>query len=144
MRTSTAALSILCALLELRPEVGQPARRDGSVAHTMKSVLMRQRLIRIGVWIALILTLAAWAVSLAVQARWAPWFTIVLWAAIGIGFVARIGTRSRKKRASLDAFHDLNQIYQGRPQTPYLYGAAAESSEVGRPFPDSESSKPRG
>lgn len=101
----------------------------------MPSVLVRRRVIRICSWVFAVLLLVAWAVSLAIDAPWTPWFMIALWAAIGIGFVVRIVRGPRGRRSSPDAFHDLNQIYLGRTQTRSPAGTSAETVEVGHPFP---------
>lgn len=100
--------------------------------------MVRQRLIRIGIWTVVALAFIAWAISLAVQAPWTPWFTIVLWSVIGIGLVVRVVRGSRRKQEPLDAFQDVNQIYLGRTQTPHFDGTSPESVEIGHPFPGDE------
>ena len=97
--------------------------------------MVRQRLIRIGTWVVVALAFIAWAISLAIQAPWTPWFTIILWSVIGIGLVVRVARGSRRKQQPLDAFHDMNQIYLGRTQTPHFDGTSPESAEIGHPFP---------
>lgn len=108
----------------------------------MVFAVLRQRLIRIGTWILLVLVLLAWAISLAIKAPWTPWFTIILWAVIGIGFIVRIASGIGKKQEALDAFRDVNEIFQGRIQTPYGEAPPVESSEVGRPFQDAQAPLP--
>lgn len=97
--------------------------------------MVRKRLMRIGIWVVLVLTILLWAVSLAIEAPWTPGFTIVLWAVIGIGTVLRIVRRGRRPRTPLDPFHDLNQIYQGRNQTSHMGRLSAESAEISHAFP---------
>ncbi|RLP78585.1 hypothetical protein D9V34_17375 [Mycetocola lacteus] len=84
------------------------------------------------------LAFIAWAISLAIQAPWTPWFTIILWSVIGIGLVVRVARGSRRKQQPLDAFHDMNQIYLGRTQTPHFDGTSPESAEIGHPFSGDE------
>ena len=104
----------------------------------LEVILARQRLIRIGIWIVVVLAFIAWAISLAIQAPWTPWFTIVLWSVIGIGLVVRVVRGSKQKHEPLDAFHDMNQIYLGRTQTPRVDGTSPKSVEIGHPFPSDE------
>lgn len=40
-----------------------------------------------------------------------------------------------RPRSRLDPFHDVNQIYQGRTQTPHTGRLSAESAEVAHAFP---------
>jgi len=108
------------------------------------AILERQRLIRIGIWVVVVLAFIAWAISLAIQAPWTLWFTIVLWSVIGIGLVVRVVRGSKGKQAPLDAFHDMNQIYLGRTQTPHVDGTSPESEEIGHPFPRDELPSHRG
>lgn len=101
-------------------------------------ILVRQRLIRIGIWVVVVLAFIAWAISLAIQAPWTPWFTIGLWSVIGIGLVVRAVRGSKRMQEPLDAFHDMNQIYLGRTQTPRVDGTSPKSVEIGHPFPSDE------
>lgn len=102
------------------------------------STLVRHRLIRVGTWVVLALALVAWAISLAIQAPWTPWFTIVLWSVIGIGLVVRVVRGARGKQEPLDAFQEMNQIYLGQTRTPHFDGTSPESAEIGHPFPSAE------
>lgn len=89
------------------------------------------------------LAITAWAISLAIQAPWTPWFTIILWSVIGIGLVIRVVGGTRRRHESLGAFHDLNQIYLGRTRIPHFDGTSPKSAEIGHPFPSSEYSPHR-
>lgn len=134
--------SVVLRLPPYFPETGcDTAQIVGSVAD-MRSVWVRRRLIRIGTWVVLALALLFWAVSLAIEAPWTPWFTTVLWAVIGAGFFVRVVKNTRRKQSRLDAFHDLNEIYQGRTSTPPVDGTSAESAEIGHPFPGDRHSSP--
>lgn len=101
----------------------------------MKSAMRRHRIVRISAISALVLAFIAWAVSLAIDAPWTPWFTIVFWTVIAVGLLARLVRAATWKRAAPDAFKDMNQIYQGRTDTPYLGNLPAQSVEIGEPFP---------
>ncbi|GAA2823421.1 hypothetical protein GCM10010471_00890 [Leucobacter komagatae] len=112
------------------------------IVQNMKSALMRQRIVRVTTWTILGVAFIGWVISLAIKAPWTPWFTIAFWAVVAVGLVVRVLTRSRGKRTSLDAFQDLNQIYQGRTQTPAPGHVAAQSVEIGEPFRNSPPSAP--
>lgn len=109
----------------------------GDIVQNMKSALMRQRIVRVTTWTILGVAFIGWVVSLAIKAPWTPWFTIIFWTVLAVGVLVRVLTRSRGKRSSLDAFQDLNQIYQGRTQTPAPGHVPAQSVEIGEPFRNS-------
>lgn len=100
----------------------------------MKSPMRRHRTVRISAISALVLAFIAWALSLAIGAPWAPWFAIVFWTLIAVSLMARLVRAAKWKRAAPDAFKDMNQIYQGRTETPYLGSLPAQSVEIGEPF----------
>lgn len=102
----------------------------------------RERLVKITTWSGLTLALLAWMVSIAIEAPWTPWLTIALWAAIGVGMVVRILTK-RRKTTSLDAFQRVNEIYQGRTQSPYVERSVTENSQFGEPFPEPRTPSPK-
>lgn len=98
---------------------------------------------KIATWSGLALALLAWIVSIAIEASWTPWFTIALWTAIGVGMVLRIVRKNRRKTTSLDAFQRVNEIYQGRTQSPYVQRSATENSQFGEPFPEPQTPSPK-
>lgn len=122
-----------CAAREIGEQL--PCSTLAGIVRERGFLLLRQRLLKIGVWTVVALAFIAWAISLAIQAPWTPWFTITLWSVIGIGLVIRVVGGTRRKHESLDAFHDMNQIYLGRTRTPHFDGTSPESAEIGHPFP---------
>lgn len=104
--------------------------------------MRERRAIRIIGWIGLILTFAAWVVSIAIQAPWSPWFTIGFWTIIGVGLALRLAASTGRKDKPIDAFHDVNDIYLGRSRTPYAERSVNETSQIAEAPPMPEKSIP--